>query len=129
MPDRIEVRVSLREMLRRMPSLEKLREAPGVRAKLAFQLAPLVAVAGARARDFEQARTALFKRLGEKQPDNSYKVPPEKLAEFTGEIDELLDSEVVLALDGGKIGIPANFEMPGLVAVAADWADCLEVKE
>ena len=122
-----EVTMKLRALVNKFGSINKLREAPKVRAKLAFELAGLTGQATALVRAFEEARTKRIKELGEKGPDGNYTVPPAKAGEFAAEIEELLDADVVLKAEA--VTIPPNFEMDGLVGVLADWPEFLVVKE
>lgn len=122
-----EVKLKLRELVNKYQSIQKLREAPKVRAKLAFELSTLAGQATAVVRNFEEARTKLIKDLGEKGKGGNMSVPDDKRDEFSGQIDELLDTEVVLKAE--TVSIPANFEMDGLVGILADWPEFLAVKE
>jgi hypothetical protein len=121
-----EVTMKLRVLVSKFPSIQKLREAPKVRAKLAFDLAVLAGQATAVVRNFEEARAKVVMELGEKSKDG-FAVPPDKQAEFQEQMDELLNADVVLKAE--PVGIPANFEMDGLVGILADWPEFLTVKE
>ena len=121
-----EVTMKLRVLVNKFASIQKLREAPKVRAKLAFDLAVLAGQATAVVRNFEEARAKVVKELGEKSKDG-FAVPADKQAEFQEQMDELLNAEVVLKAE--PVGIPANFEMDGLVGILADWPEFLTVKE
>lgn len=122
-----EVKMRMRDLVNRFRSIERLREAPKVRAKLAFELALLAGQTTAVIRAFEEARAKVVKEFSEDDGKGQKVVPPEKMDEFTGQMDELLDREVVINAE--PVGIPANFEMDGLVGAVADWSEFLVLKE
>lgn len=121
------VKLKLREVLARFGSINKLREAPKVRAKLAFALACLAGQATSVVRQFEDARAGRQRAFSVKNEKGEFEIPADKRAELAEEIEELLDEEVTI--QAAAVEIPGNFEMDGLVAVLSDWPDFLVVKD
>lgn len=123
----VEVKMKLREIVSKYGTINQLRGAPKVRAKLAFSLACLAGQATSAVRDFEEARSLRHKALAEKNEKGEMVVPADKQLQLVEEIEELLNTEVTIKAE--PIEIPANFEMDGLVAVLSDWSAFLVVKE
>ncbi|MFH1567923.1 MAG: hypothetical protein ABIL09_07965 [Gemmatimonadota bacterium] len=125
MPEVKEVKMRLRDVVNRYGSINKLREAPKVRAKLGFEIAKLAGALTTMVRGFEEARNSAAKKLSEKDKDGNPSIPPAKQAEFQEEMEELLDAEVIVKAE--PVNLPANFEMDGMVAVLSDWSEFLTV--
>lgn len=123
----VEKTFHLRDLINRYGSISALRNAPKVRAKLAFELATLAGQVTAKVRDFEEARDARVKHYGVRDKDGNLSVPNDKKEEFNKEIEELLNTEVIIKAE--PVGIPANFEMDGMVGVLSDWGEFLTFKE
>lgn len=123
----VEKTFRLRDLINQYGSIGALRNAPKVRAKLAFELAILAGQVTAKVRDFEEARNARVKHYGVIDKDGNLTIPNDKKMEFNKEIEELLDTEVIIKAE--PVSIPANFEMDGMVGVLSDWSDFLTFKE
>lgn len=123
----VEVKLKLRDLVARYGSIAKLREAPKIRAKLAFALSVLSGQVTSAVRQFEEVRSQRMKLLGEKNGAGEIELKGASKEQFIDEVEELLDQEVTIKAE--PVELPANFEMDGLVAVVSDWAEFLTMKE
>lgn len=86
-------KVTLSELVNMQGALRKLVVAE-LPAKLAYRLAKLLKILEPEFTSYEETRRKLVEKYGDKKEDGNIQVPPEKLNDFFGEINEVLKEEV-----------------------------------
>lgn len=106
--------LTLRDLVAAKKSLGRLLQCE-MGARTAFQMARIMRQTIGEVRDYEGTRMALCRRLGElPEGAKTFKFTPEKRAEFDGEMQTLLDTEV--KLDIAQVAIE---DLPDLTPVDA----------
>lgn len=104
------INVKISDLLNSTEALQKLA-GTDLKAKLAWQVARLLKAAEAELQSFNEARTNLIKKYGEKDENGELitdengncKITPNFIDTFSNELNELIDSEVEISAN--KISI------------------------
>lgn len=104
------IKVKISSLLNSTEALQKLA-GTDLKAKLAWQVARLLKAAEAELQSFNEARTNLIKKYGEKDENGELitdengncKITPDFIDTFSNELNELIDSEVEISAN--KISI------------------------
>ena len=104
------IKVKISSLLNSNEALQKLA-GTDLKAKLAWQVARLLKAAEAELQSFNEARTNLIKKYGEKDENGELitdengncKITPNFIDTFSNELNELIDSEVEISAN--KISI------------------------
>lgn len=104
------IKVKISSLLNSTEALQKLA-GTDLKAKLAWQVARLLKAAEAELQSFNEARTNLIKKYGEKDENGELitdengncKITPNFIDTFSNELNELIDSEVEISAN--KISI------------------------
>ena len=95
------IKVKISDLLNSTETLQKLSQ-KDFKAKLAWSIARLLKAAEAEIQSFNETRMNLIKKYGEKDENGELvtdeqkncKIEPDKIEEFSNELNELVDAEV-----------------------------------
>lgn len=115
---------TLGKLLESAQTLAELREVKGLKSTTAYRIAKIASKAGEEIKLYDEQRTAICEKYAQKDDDGNpvvkngvYDIPTEKLSNFTKEVTELQEENVVL--DVKKITLE-DIENVGLSAVQVE---------
>ena len=89
----MQIEVTLAELNSVVEGLNKLVETP-MPAKYAFRFGKVAKQLQGELQELQQQRNELYKKYGEQQENGSLTIPPAKVNDFYGEVEELLKESV-----------------------------------
>lgn len=95
------ITIKIMDLVNGTPALQKLADAP-LKAKLAWQISRILKVVDTEMQSFNETRMQLINKYGEKDESGELitdeqgncRIMPDKLIDFTNEINELVSTEI-----------------------------------
>lgn len=105
------MKLTIRDLMTGVETLGKLVRL-NMKAKLAYHVGRNARIVKTELAEINKIQNALFVKYGDKQEDNNYVVPIEKVELFSAEREELLDQEIDIDIRPFSFDLFGDMEIP-----------------